>query len=143
MLNISLFSTIIPIETNFACTQWTYDSFIDTTVYKISSAVLCYPWTVTSSEYHRWIILPSSYHLCVQIDSNHEETTSAHPDRHVLLITNTTSHQEVHPSHVRSWSQVPMFHPRNRLWNRSGGSKSSFLTLAVWLVFFSSGMGYL
>ena len=33
--NISLFSTIIPIETNFACTQWTYNSFGDTTVYEI------------------------------------------------------------------------------------------------------------
>ena len=25
--NISLFSTIIPIETNFVCAQWTYGSF--------------------------------------------------------------------------------------------------------------------
>ena len=34
--NIFLFSTKILIETKFACTQWTYGSFGDTTVLKIS-----------------------------------------------------------------------------------------------------------
>ena len=34
-----LFSTIIPNGTNFACTQWTYDSFKDTTVDEISNDI--------------------------------------------------------------------------------------------------------
>ena len=39
MYNISVFSTtrIIPIETNFECTQWTYDSFRETTVYRLAA----------------------------------------------------------------------------------------------------------
>ena len=35
-----LFSTIIPIETNFVCTQWADHSFGDTTGYEISSDII-------------------------------------------------------------------------------------------------------
>ena len=44
MHKISLFSTIIPIETNFAHTQWTNDSFTDTTVYEISNNIKYIQW---------------------------------------------------------------------------------------------------
>ena len=61
MHNPSLFLTIIPIEINFTCTQWTYDSFRDTTVYEISGDVYYKPNENTSETQITKICASSRY----------------------------------------------------------------------------------